>query len=161
VRYAASALLARHYAGHGFHVVVSDIVVGTDVATWMDAVGGADRHLVVLTPSVEVIVARERTRGGDSYRAWREPGGSLADAVRALGAALAEAGLPLLTRAPPRGPGPAPALRRRGRGCRGRSRSAGSRLGGPAIGPAGRPAAGATSAGPGCEPRAGGAHGRA
>ena len=90
LRYAASALVARHYAQAGFDVVVSDIVLGDHVAAWMDAVRGLERHLVVLAPSVGAIAARERARGGDSYRGWAAPGAPLEDAVGALAAGLAE-----------------------------------------------------------------------
>jgi len=90
LRYAASALVARHYAEAGFDVVVSDIVLGKYVAAWMDAVRGLERHLVVLAPSVTAIVARERARGGGTYGAWAGPGAPLEDAVAALGAGLDE-----------------------------------------------------------------------
>jgi chloramphenicol 3-O-phosphotransferase len=88
VRYAASALLARHYADHGFSVVVSDIVLGDDVASWMAAVGGARSHLVVLAPPVSTIVEREEARGSHSYRGWQQPGQSLTEAVETMRAAL-------------------------------------------------------------------------
>lgn len=90
LRYEAAALIAQHYASAGFDFVYSDIVLGTYVTEWLDSIRGAERHLVVLAPSVDAIVARELGRGKDSYRDWREPGGSLSDAVRKLGVALGE-----------------------------------------------------------------------
>jgi cytidylate kinase len=55
----AAALVAQHYAESGFDFVYSDIVLGKDVATWMESIKNAERHLVVLNPSVEAIVERE------------------------------------------------------------------------------------------------------
>lgn len=90
MRYEAAAMLARHYTGGGFDLVYSDIILGRDVTEWMEAVNGAERHLVVLAPSVRAIVARERERGENSYRDWTPPGGSLDDAVGAMSTLLDE-----------------------------------------------------------------------
>lgn len=91
LRYDASALIAQHYADAGFDFVCSDIVLGEHVARWFSQLRDVEKHLVVLVPSVESIVAREIARGGaNSYRDWQEPGGSLEDAVRALQAGLDE-----------------------------------------------------------------------
>lgn len=88
LRYGAAALIAQHYARNGFDFVYSDIVPGPYVREWMDSIHGAERHLVVLTPSVDAIVAREIARGKNTYRDWREPGDSLADAVMKMSGAL-------------------------------------------------------------------------
>lgn len=90
LRYEAAALIAQHYSRAGVDFVYSDIVLGPDVMQWMDSIHGPERHLVILAPSVEAIVARETWRGKNSYRDWHEPGGSLADAVRKLSGALDE-----------------------------------------------------------------------
>lgn len=85
LRYAASALVAQHYADGGFDFVCSDIVLGEHVDRWLAGLRDVETYLVVLVPSVESIVEREIGRGGNNaYRAWQEPGGTLADAVRAL-----------------------------------------------------------------------------
>lgn len=85
LRYDASALVAQHYADNGFDFVCSDIILGVDVERWFSRLHGVETYLVVLVPSVESIVARELGRGGgNAYRDWQEPEGSLADAVRAL-----------------------------------------------------------------------------
>ncbi|MET7282755.1 AAA family ATPase [Kribbella sp. NPDC005582] len=90
LRYAASALVAQHYADNGFDFVASDIVLGEHVERWFDQLHGVDAYLVVLRPTVESIVERELGRGGNnSYRDWQNDG-SLADAVRALGVGLEE-----------------------------------------------------------------------
>jgi chloramphenicol 3-O-phosphotransferase len=89
LRYEASTLVAQHYADAGFDFVCSDIVLGADVEKWFARLRGVETYLVVLVPSVESIVARELGRGGgNSYRDWQDPEGSLADAVRALQADL-------------------------------------------------------------------------
>jgi chloramphenicol 3-O-phosphotransferase len=91
LRYAASALVAQHYADAGFDFVCSDIVLGEHVEKWFAGLRGVDTYLVVLTPSVESIVERELARGSNnSYRDWQEPGGSLEDAVRTLQTGLDE-----------------------------------------------------------------------
>lgn len=81
LRYAGSALLARHYADAGFDVVCSDIMFGADVERWMDDVAGNDRHLVVLDPPVEAVVARELGRGSNAYRDWP---GNVTESVRVM-----------------------------------------------------------------------------
>jgi chloramphenicol 3-O-phosphotransferase len=91
LRYDASALVARHYLEAGFDFVCSDIVLGDDVARWLDSFAGfAEAHLVVLSPSVDAIVERELGRGYNSYRAWQQPGMTLAEAVASLAEALAQ-----------------------------------------------------------------------
>jgi chloramphenicol 3-O-phosphotransferase len=91
LRYDASALIAQHYADAGFDFVCSDIVLGEHVERWFSRLQGVETYLVVLVPSVESIVEREIARGGgNAYREWQEPGGTLADAVRALQAGLDE-----------------------------------------------------------------------
>jgi chloramphenicol 3-O-phosphotransferase len=91
LRYDATALVARHYLEAGFDFVCSDIMMGDDVTRWLDSFADlAEPHLVVLTPSVDSIVERELGRGYNSYRDWQPPGGTLADAVKALQTGLAD-----------------------------------------------------------------------
>jgi hypothetical protein len=90
LRYSAGALVAQHYVNAGFDFVYTDIVLGKHVAEWFDAVREADKHLVVLNPSADVIVEREVGRGKNSYRDWQGPGMSLRDAVESLQRGLAE-----------------------------------------------------------------------
>jgi cytidylate kinase len=88
LRYEAAALVAQHYAKSGFDFVYSDIVLGDDVTRWMESITHAERHLVVLNPSVESIVERELGRGKTSYRDWQKPGMTLAEAVASMQLAL-------------------------------------------------------------------------
>lgn len=84
LRYQSGALIAQHYADAGFDFVYTDIVLGSDVTDWFDAIRGAERHLVVLNPSADAIVAREIGRKKNSYRDWQGPGMTLRDAVESL-----------------------------------------------------------------------------
>jgi chloramphenicol 3-O-phosphotransferase len=91
LRYEGSALLAQHYADHGFDVVCNDIVLGEYVAAWLDSIERVERHLVVLAPSLEAVAARELDRGGQSsYRGWQSGRDGLLDAIRALAKGLDE-----------------------------------------------------------------------
>ena len=91
LRYDASALVARHYVEAGFDFVCSDIILGDHVTRWLDSFAGvAEAHLVVLDPSIDSIVERELGRGSNSYRDWRQPGMTLAEAVASLREALTE-----------------------------------------------------------------------
>lgn len=91
VRYDGAALLAQHYVDHGFDFVYNDIVLGSYVADWMDSIRDAERHLVVLAPSIDSLAERELGRGGgNSYRDWQPPGATLADAISSLSAGLDE-----------------------------------------------------------------------
>ncbi|WP_040422654.1 phosphotransferase-like protein [Actinopolymorpha alba] len=88
LRYDAAALVAQHYAEAGFDFVYTDIILGEDVTRWMESIKNAERHLVVLDPSVEAIVEREIRRGKTSYRDWQKPGMTLAEAVASMRLAL-------------------------------------------------------------------------
>lgn len=90
LRYEAAALVAQHYAASGFDFVYTDIVLGADVTRWLESIKNAERHLVVLNPSVDAIVERERHRGKTSYRDWQKPGMTLAQAVASMRASLAD-----------------------------------------------------------------------
>jgi hypothetical protein len=84
LRYAAGALVAQHYLDNGFDFVYTDIILGCDIAEWLGAITGAERHLVVLNPSAETIAARETGRGKNSYRGWQKPGMTLKEAVESM-----------------------------------------------------------------------------
>ncbi|GAB3821580.1 AAA family ATPase [Kribbella italica] len=90
LRYAATAKIAQHYADAGFDFTCSDIILGPDVTRWFATLRDVEPHLVVLVPSVDSIVDRELGRGASAYAGWQPPGGTLADAVRALEESLAD-----------------------------------------------------------------------
>jgi chloramphenicol 3-O-phosphotransferase len=84
MRYESAAMVVQKYLDAGFDAVYTDIITGADLETWMTAVTGAERHLVVLRPSAEAIVERELARAaGATYEGWMADGQELVDAVRA------------------------------------------------------------------------------
>ena len=91
LRYATAGLVAQNYADNGFDFVYTDIVLGNDVTQWMESLRNVERHLIVLTPSTQVIAGRELARGGgNSYRDWQEPGMTLESAIRKMQEMLQE-----------------------------------------------------------------------
>jgi hypothetical protein len=77
LRYRLSALAANEYAAAGFTTVVQDNIYGVDVEHWLESVGAAEKHLVVLRPKVEVVEARhadrQRAIGKTAYRGGFTP----------------------------------------------------------------------------------------
>ena len=71
LRYRLARTVADEYAAAGFTSVVQDNIYGLDVPAWLDAVQARPRHLVVLRPSVEVVIARHderrQTTGKNAY----------------------------------------------------------------------------------------------
>jgi predicted kinase len=74
LRYGLSAKVARECVAAGFTAVVQDNIYGDDVATWLDVVGVRPRRLVVLHPSVEAVVARDRERMRTTGKVAYRPG---------------------------------------------------------------------------------------
>jgi hypothetical protein len=74
LRYRLSARVADDYCAAGFTTVVQDNIFGVDVARWLRAVRARPRHLVVLRPSVDVVVARERYRAATTGKVAYRPG---------------------------------------------------------------------------------------
>ena len=77
LRYRLSALTASEYAAAGFTTIVQDNIYGLDVERWLASVRAETKHLVVLRPSVEVVVARDAERqnstGKVAYRGALTP----------------------------------------------------------------------------------------
>jgi chloramphenicol 3-O-phosphotransferase len=73
LRYELAATVADRYARAGFTAVVQDIVVGPELARFVDMFVTRPRHLVVLAPRPDVLAARERGRAKTGYgRGWTE-----------------------------------------------------------------------------------------
>jgi gluconate kinase len=72
------AMLADSLYENGFTAVHSDIVMGESLSPYLQMVRNRPRYVVMLYPSVEAIVARERARPKTAYR---DLGPTLADAV--------------------------------------------------------------------------------
>ena len=68
LRYRLGANTADAYATAGFDVVVQDIVMGHDLAAYVDRIRTRPLHVVVLVPSTDVVAAREAARAKTAYR---------------------------------------------------------------------------------------------
>lgn len=68
LRYRLGATTADAYATAGFDVVVQDIVMGHDLAAYVERIRTRPLHVVVLVPRPEVVVAREAARSKTAYR---------------------------------------------------------------------------------------------
>ena len=69
LRYRLAASTADAYHDAGFAVVVQDVVIGPVLADYVAAIHARPLVVVVLTPRVEVVAARERDRAKTAYRA--------------------------------------------------------------------------------------------
>ena len=73
------AMLADSLFENGFTAVHSDIVMGESMPAYLDMVRSRPRFVVMLRPSIDAVVARERARPKTAYR---DLGPTLEDAVR-------------------------------------------------------------------------------
>ena len=69
LRYALAAATADRYAAHGFDAIVQDVIIGAELAQFIDLIDSPDRHLVVLSPSVLALEWRQeqRAKAGSVY----------------------------------------------------------------------------------------------
>jgi cytidylate kinase len=88
LRYRLSAATADAYAAAGFTAIVQDVILGADLAAYLELIVTRPRHLVVLAPRPEVVEQREATRPKAGYGAW-----TVAGLDRALRAETPRAGL--------------------------------------------------------------------
>jgi predicted kinase len=70
LRHRLSASAADLYAAEGITAVVQDIVLGPDLAAYVDRVRTRPLHVVVLAPSAAAVRARERDRPKSGYGVW-------------------------------------------------------------------------------------------
>jgi chloramphenicol 3-O-phosphotransferase len=68
LRYRLGASTADAYATAGFDVVVQDVVLGHHLQTYVDAIRTRPLHVVVLTPSPDIVAEREAGRTKTAYR---------------------------------------------------------------------------------------------
>lgn len=73
LRYRLGATTADAYATAGFVVVVQDIVMGHDLAAYVDRIRTRPLHVVVLAPDVTVVARREAARSKTAYRGIDTP----------------------------------------------------------------------------------------
>lgn len=69
LRYALAAATADRYAEHGFDAIVQDVIIGAELAHFIDLIQTPARHLVVLSPSVSALEWRQeqRAKAGSVY----------------------------------------------------------------------------------------------
>lgn len=67
LRYDLAAATADRYAAAGFDAIVQDVIIGPDLATFVDRISTRPRHLVVLSPSVTALQWREEQRVKAGY----------------------------------------------------------------------------------------------
>ena len=88
LRYRLSAATADAYAAAGFTAIVQDVILGADLAAYLELIVTRPRHLVVLAPRPGVVERREAARPKAGYGAW-----TVADLDRSLRADTPRAGL--------------------------------------------------------------------
>ncbi|GAA4535632.1 hypothetical protein GCM10023192_32530 [Amycolatopsis samaneae] len=69
-RYRLTAMTCDEYFRDGFTVVAQDVVLGEHLAETAALITARPLLVVVLAPSAEAVVARERARSKDAYDAW-------------------------------------------------------------------------------------------
>jgi chloramphenicol 3-O-phosphotransferase len=67
LRYRIAAIVAREYLDAGFTVVYQDIIIGPDLADVVGQFEGRPVHVVVLSPSPDVVAVRESERAKTGY----------------------------------------------------------------------------------------------
>lgn len=70
LRYRLSAATADTYAEAGFTAVVQDVVLGPDLAAYVELVRTRPLYVIVLAPPPETVAAREEGRTKTGYGAW-------------------------------------------------------------------------------------------
>jgi cytidylate kinase len=67
LRYALAAHTADAYAGAGFDAILQDVVIGAELAGFVQRIRTPQRYLAVLSPSVDALEWRERQRAKEGY----------------------------------------------------------------------------------------------
>jgi predicted kinase len=70
LRYQLAAATADGYARAGFTAVVQDVILGPDLARYVDLLTTRPRFVVVLAPRPDVLTERERVRDKTGYGDW-------------------------------------------------------------------------------------------
>ncbi|WSQ09575.1 AAA family ATPase [Streptomyces sp. NBC_01231] len=73
LRYRLSATTADAYAEAGFTAVVQDVLLGPDLAAYVELVRTRPLYVVVLAPSAETVALREAGRAKTGYGSAGEP----------------------------------------------------------------------------------------
>ncbi|MFC7622802.1 AAA family ATPase [Microlunatus sp. GCM10028923] len=67
LRYELAAHTADRFADQGFDAIVQDVIIGPDLAGFIDQIQTKQRYLVVLSPTVSALEIREAQRAKDGY----------------------------------------------------------------------------------------------
>lgn len=67
LRYRQTAELVNSFCAAGFTTVADDVIIGRELAGFLDAVHARPLHLVVLDPSIGAITERDRERDKTGY----------------------------------------------------------------------------------------------
>lgn len=70
LRYRIAASVTDTYFEAGFNVVVQDVIVGSHLKEFVGLIRSRPLFVVVLSPSIETVTARESTRSKKGYGAW-------------------------------------------------------------------------------------------
>jgi chloramphenicol 3-O-phosphotransferase len=70
LRYALGSHTADAYAEASFDAIVQDVIIGAELAGFVERIQTPERHLVVLSPSVSALEWRERSRAKDGYTSF-------------------------------------------------------------------------------------------
>ena len=70
LRYRLAATVADAYFEAGFTVAVDDVAAGPLLSEYLSFIESRPLHVVVLTPSVETIAARDASRDTSAYEQW-------------------------------------------------------------------------------------------
>lgn len=70
LRYRNGAMLADSLFENGFTAVHSDIIMEHGLPLYVEMVRNRPLYIVMLSPSIETVVERERGRGSNAYRDW-------------------------------------------------------------------------------------------
>ena len=67
LRYALAGHTADAYAAAGFDAIVQDVIIGAELAGFVERIRTPERYLVVLSPTVSALEWRERQRAKEGY----------------------------------------------------------------------------------------------
>jgi predicted kinase len=70
LRYQLTTTVADGYARAGFTAVIQDVILGPDLARYVDLLATRPRFVVVLAPRPDVLARREQTRTKKGYGDW-------------------------------------------------------------------------------------------
>lgn len=88
LRFKNGAMLVDSLVEAGFTAVHADLIFEGFLYQYVSWLRTRPVRVVVLAPSMEAVMERERGRGGDAYRAWVEQGGSLEAALQTFQTSL-------------------------------------------------------------------------